>query len=228
LHLPVEEGREDQGNCHFYPTVSIDIWKRYADVTYQFPERSIYAIDNISDGIAVDPVPLETYFQLYDILFPTFSTDVDPDGLDTYLFVAAGLAGKNKLRPRQLEVYLLPWLMQQQVSATDKLPSENLLAAIHCTRVYTIQLALESSWLFTILCVVSLAWCLWRVVEIYLKPKPSTLSKIDLPEAIEGQVSGTGAMVFAWLTGVGKDDLSQAGKVGIRVVGEDLEMGNMR
>jgi hypothetical protein len=212
LHLPDEEGREDQGNCHFYPTVSINVWEHYADVIYQFPERGVYAIENISDSRPVDPVPLETYFKLYDILFPTFSADVDPDGLDTYLFVAAGLAGKNKLRPRQLEVYLLPWLMQQPMS-------ENSLAAVYCKRVYRIQLALESFWVFTILSLVSLAWCLWRVVEIYSKPKPSSLSKVNFPE--------NDTMIVSGLTGVGMKDLSLLQKIRLRVVeasSEEVEM----
>lgn len=230
LHLPDEEGREDRDNCHFYPALSINVWKRYADLTYLSPERSIEAIENLSDPIPVNPVSLETYFKLYDILFPAFSTDVDPDGVDTYLFKVAGLAGKKKLRSRQLELYLLPWLMQQpDMSAIDKaVPGENLFSAIYCQSVYRIQFDFESFWIFIILCAVSQIWCLWGVIQIYSKPKPSSLSAVRFPENIGAQNGGMDAMIISGLTGMTMKDLDVLAKVEVCLeVSEDIELDTM-
>jgi len=86
----------------------VSVWRRYADITYQLPQRTVQTVTNVSES-----VPARVYLDLYDFLFPGFRIDdiplgEDVDSLKLYTFLTAGdLLWQGGLNGR-LFLYILP------------------------------------------------------------------------------------------------------------------------
>ena len=65
--------------------------------------------------------------------------------------------------------------MQQlglQIMSVEQLPVENVITASYCKKAYKISLAPGSFYTFTISCLVTIAWCLLRLIPTIFKPAP--------------------------------------------------------
>lgn len=182
---------EKRRNWRRYPTIAINVWKRYADLTYFFPNRSVTnEPKNVSGNISIDVVSVDDYFRLYDTLFPSYmETEVAPHEVSTYLLNIVAELGYQMQFRRQLELYYLPWLMQNaDLSSVSDLPEENIVTATSCQSVNKFQLAQAPVAIFLSFNIFILFWCLWRLFQIHQNPPPplSSFPDIDLVEMLEG------------------------------------------
>ena len=96
------------------PIARISVWKRFADISYQLPSFAFDHLSNVTPRTHSEPVPYETYFQLYDRLFPQGDGDDLQRGLLAYITVdmQAELVkgGGRAMFERRMESYFLPWL----------------------------------------------------------------------------------------------------------------------
>lgn len=94
--------------------------------------------------------------------------------------------------PRQVELYYLPWLMQQTDMSTmdmKNLEHENLIPAILSKRVYRLQLAWHSFWFFLGCSGVNIGWCIWLYSQLKSGNRQisqSPFSNVNLIDSIIG------------------------------------------
>ena len=183
--------RCDDGVTHWhrFVTLSIEVWKSYGDVKYWLPERRVNdAITNIQEKIPIKSVPVEMYIKLYDALFPSYSfSNANPDDPRFDLFMQVVNFGHQV--PRQVELYYLPWLMQQtnlNAIKPEDLPLENFINANVSKRIYILQFSWYSFYIFYACVGYNLVWCLGVSVYVLRYPRISlsSLSDVDLIDSI--------------------------------------------
>jgi hypothetical protein len=128
----------------------MSITKGYANIKYRFPERLVEDLIIVRETPPLEPLPLKTYWSLFDTLFPPYTNAYpDPHSCDTNFFLETVLT--VQLAPRQVELFYLPWLLQEtdlSEEPVDNLIEENIILTTSTERVNRLQWGWGSLWIF--------------------------------------------------------------------------------
>jgi len=130
-------------------TLSMSITKGYANIEYRFPERLVEGITIVREEPPLEPLPLETYWSLFDKLFPRYKNAYPgPHSCATDFFLETLLT--VHLTTRQVELFYLPWLLQETDLTGQPANNleENMILTTSTERVNHLQWAWGSLWTF--------------------------------------------------------------------------------
>jgi len=186
------------------PVARISVWKRFANISYQLPSLSLDNVTNVSPRTHSEAVGCDTYFGLYDRLFPQGEGDDLQRTLLTQVtaYMAAERRGPGeKMSEGRMELYFLPWLLQQSVSDQwwpiykNNVPKDNRITAMFCKSVYRVQLAAHSFYIYSAFSLFTLGWCLVQLCYILPNriPMLSAFPDLDLAEKVGRNEMGVNA-----------------------------------
>jgi hypothetical protein len=128
----------------------MSITKGFANIKYRFPERLVEDLTIVRGEPPLEPLPLKTYWSLFDQLFPRYTNAYpDPHSCDTDFFLETVLT--VQLAPRQIELFYLPWLLQKtdlNDEPTHDTIDENVIITTSTKRVNHLQWGMGSFWIF--------------------------------------------------------------------------------
>ena len=204
-------------------------------------------IENISPRLSSEDVPGKIYLDFYDLMFPASFEDDIPGQLENQYTIGIGqnseLEGRRRFEtdpgsalketmitqfadridselqdPKAIlaryNQYILPWLLQDQTVFGG---GTGTISIALCTTVYRIQIAAHCFYIFIVFTVLTLTWCLYRVIQIMWSPSPigSRFPEIDvsrlLLEMMEGKRLDAGAGSWMTSTKKGRNTVLESG-----------------
>jgi hypothetical protein len=190
---PKELSCTDKANFQTTDVFWFNVWKRKADILYNLADRSVEVQpENLSPIYGLEFIDGEAYLGFYDRIFPSYS-DMPRNSshretlqgfLFDYVLEACALSPQTKISRAYLETLMMPWLLQQlglpAISVKD-LPIDNIIRASYCNKSYKISLGLGSFYMFAILSVGMIGWCIvWLFPTIFtVTPILTGFSEVD-------------------------------------------------
>ena len=155
-----------------YPTnLKLNVIKRTADLTYYLRNKSVIAIDNVSqhgETQYVDPLRYLGFFSAIFPIWPQRPSDASEKTLEQLLFEVSQTACQFQAIQRgwnipYIDLLALPFIIQQHsiesMSNFTSLPAENNITSSFVTPRTKISLNPISFWVFTIFSMLSIGSC---------------------------------------------------------------------
>lgn len=170
--------------------------KRKADVTYNLHNNSIESVENLSLSSGFEYSAAIDYLDFYDRLFPDADDstleDLDKEyTLRKLLFsychskiITTKVGGYVQIAWNEL--VMMPWIIQQNIEwlhlPDETPPAENLFPVSFMEKTYKISLAPGSFYIFALVCLTTICWCIFRLYPALFVPRPivSSFPEVDL------------------------------------------------
>lgn len=157
--------------------------RHYADITYSLSDGStpVQVKNLVTHGEEVEMNPF-SYLRVLDVLYPEYSKTGPTEGtLQDYLSITTVLAldSINSMVERGLQIVLLPLTQLQYFYSKNEEP---ILNASFSRSGYRLTVALSSIKVFTLLCIIIVAWCigLLAISSFGHRPEVSAFPELDL------------------------------------------------
>jgi len=152
------------------PSFTISVWKRFADIKYLLPSRSLDSVDNLSGRIEVEYVSAKTYHKYFETLFLKQDEPFDSLKYSIMVFVSTKLSDKDQAvrLGSSLRWIGRPWLFQghgTRGDESDRWGEENRINATRCDTAERLVFAADAFYVITATCSITLGWCLWHLSQ---------------------------------------------------------------
>jgi hypothetical protein len=189
------QGPDWEHTIYTHEFIQIEVSKRVANLVYYLPNKSVVAIDNVSEHVETQSIDPVMYLRFFSTIFRTWSeTAPDPSQmtLEQLLLEVSqtGCQFQANLPSWQwhipyLNLLALPFITQQhsieRMPDLTSLPSENNITISYVMQRTNISLDPRSFWVFCILSMLSIASCGVLIIKNFLGdgPQLSGFHEID-------------------------------------------------